>query len=167
MPVGTGMGVVADFDEVVPEGEHVAGDVHFAEGFDGQAFFDQEAFDAVGEIAGGAVAVSAVESGDEDAPVDGGCEFVEVFVAEGHGEDGWCVDCPGGFHFVGVVGVDVVCFQYAGVEYGCEPGGYAFAVEISCAGGFGQVRIVDEGDVVAECLLVQFVQEERVFLLDG
>ena len=64
------VGIVANFDEVLPEFIEVAGDIHFRDGHGEFAIFDGVPDEPVGEIAPDGIAVAAQQIHDENAVID-------------------------------------------------------------------------------------------------
>ena len=59
--------IVSGSEEGIPQFGHISCNDHFPDRMDDFALAEEKAFDAVGEVTGGLVAVSAVESRDKDA----------------------------------------------------------------------------------------------------
>ena len=110
--------------------------------------------------------MTSVESGYEDTFIHIGNQRLQVFVAHLHGEDRCRRNRRSDVHLVGPVGVDKVGFQFAFVEDGHRARGYPFIIEVTCSGGLDSVRFVLQGKFLAQYLLVELIDQERVLLLD-
>ena len=153
--------------QALPDIEHVACDIHTADGLDDVAVLDEETFDAIGEVPRDGIAVAAVEVGDVDCPVGVGNHIVEAFSP--------------GFHYKMVNalrgGLHAKLPTHGGVyEIGLQPAfgeeftplcGNAVVIEMHGSASAWLQRVIDDVHEWRNNQLSELSPEERSALLQG